>query len=343
MNNKHFTSVVLLGATIFFAVACTDPFDEFQLDQQDSGLEVVDGTLKVSSFEIYESLFSGEKILEKMEFLNFKNSLKESIPTSENYRINDTGYAEISLWEDDLFLEILDQDGFVVVDDILFRVDFNNRVIVASTDLNLKSSILDGNLSNDAIRLFSFDDDVIGLIENGSQSTIPKQKYNARITTIFDPLAYTETSGCDWSKCDNSNNYGDIIGVANSGGETYRYRFDAKHTYAAAGISFKLFSKGKHMRKPEGGSLVWTAEATTQYIWWDYEYLSKKNGSTLKKDADFDNDFDNEFEVRYYSSSRGLEKFYLRTQFYAEAGGNHGYSPSGTYWQFNLKQIDKGY
>ena len=33
----------------------------------------------------------------------------------------------------------------------------------------------------------------------------------------------------------------------------------------------------------------------------------------------------------------------LRSQFYGQPGGNHGYSPSGTFGQFNLKQIDKGY
>lgn len=275
-----------------------------------------------------------------MEFQNFKNSLRDNVPTSENYRINQTGYTEISLWEGDQFLEILDQDGFVLIDDILFRVDFNNRVIVVSTDLDLKSSILDGNLSSDEIRLFSFDNDVIGLIENGSQSTIPKTQYNARIATVYNPSAYTVTSGCDWSKCDNSNDYGDIIGIANSGGN-YRYRLDAKHTYAAAGISFKLFFKAKHMRKQEGRALVWTAEDTYQKLWYDYEYLSKKNGSTLKKVNDEKELNNNELEAIYYSSSRGLEKFYLKTQFYAEPGGDHGYSPTGDFWQFNLKQIVK--
>ena len=37
------------------------------------------------------------------------------------------------------------------------------------------------------------------------------------------------------------------------------------------------------------------------------------------------------------------DKALAKSQFYGEPGGNHGYSPSGTFWQFNLKQIDKGY
>ncbi|MEB2783836.1 hypothetical protein [Algoriphagus persicinus] len=175
-----------------------------------------------------------------------------------------------------------------------------------------------------------------------SPSTIAKSLYNSRIASVYNPSAVTVAGGCGWDKCDNSQNYGDISGLGYSGGN-FRYRLDAKHVYAAAGISFKLFSKAKHMRKPDDGSLFWTAEATTQYLWFDYEFLSKKNGSSLQKQSGERSQFINDFEVRYYSSSRGLERFYLKTQFYAEAGGNHGYSPIGTFWQFNLRQIDKGY
>jgi hypothetical protein len=208
---------------------------------------------------------------------------------------------------------------------------------------------LEGDILSEDIRLFSFDDDVIGLLENNSPSTVFKSVYNSRIQSVFNPLAATVIDGCDWSKCDNSTTFGssadtggDILGLGYDGGE-FRYRLDAKHTYQAAAISFKLFSKVKHMRKPETGSLLWTAQSTSLYFWYDYEFLSKKNGSTLKKKASVKNDYTNDLDTAFYSSSRGLEKFYLRTQFYAQPGGNHGYSPNGTAWQFNLKQIDKEY
>ena len=51
MKNKHLANVVLVGITTFFGVACTETFEYLQLEEQASGLEVVDGTLKVSSFE----------------------------------------------------------------------------------------------------------------------------------------------------------------------------------------------------------------------------------------------------------------------------------------------------
>ncbi len=262
--------------------------------------------------------------------------------SGKNLRISQEGFDEISSWEGSTLLEILDKDGFVILEEYLIFLNFNNQTAVVSTNLELKESILKGDILDEEIRLFSFNDDVIGLLEINSPSTMSKTQYNARIMTVFNPLAYTVTAGCGWDKCDNSQNYGDIIRVGNYGG-TFRYRLDAKHVYNAAAISFKLYSKSKHMRKPEDGSLVWTATPTTQYIFWDYEFLSKKSGSSLQKSMYQGNTINNEFTATYYSSSRGLEKFYLRTQFYGEAGGNHGYSPSGAFWQFNLKQIDKGY
>jgi hypothetical protein len=215
---------------------------------------------------------------------------------------------------------------------------------VVSTDLSLKEQIVGGDISSEDIRLFSFEDDVIGLLGSGHASTIPKNQYNARVQTTYNPLAYTVTSGCGWDKCDNSNDSDNIniLGLAYSGGE-FTYRLEAKHVYQASAIYFRLLSQSKHMRRPAGSSLTYNGEATSLYLWYDYEYLSKKSGSSLIKRTGQNNVFNNVLEPTFYESSRGLEKFYLRTQFYAELGGNHGYSPNGQFWQFNLKQIDKGY
>ncbi|MHA7131063.1 hypothetical protein [Algoriphagus namhaensis] len=74
-----------------------------------------------------------------------------------------------------------------------------------------------------------------------------------------------------------------------------------------------------------------------------YNEITAWEGSTLQKSISQSNTLNNSLEATYYSSSRGLDRFYLRTQFYGEPGGSYGYSPSGSFWQFNLKQIDKGY
>ncbi|WP_100629187.1 hypothetical protein [Algoriphagus formosus] len=264
--------------------------------------------------------------------------------SGEKLRVSQEGYNEISSWADSPLLELLDQDGFIIIEDYLIYLNFNNRTAVVSTNLELKDQILEGDVSSEDIRLFSFDDDVIGLLEANSPSTLLKSEYNARIMTTYDPLVYTVSSGCNWDKCDNSNDVNniEIVGTSYSGG-IFRYRLEAKHVYQAAGIYFRLLSQSKHMRKPDGGSVTWTAEATSLYLWYDYEYKSKKRNSSLIKRSGQNNVFNNVLEPTYYSSSRGLERFYLKTQFYGEPGGNHGYSPSGQFWQFNLTQIDKGY
>lgn len=272
-------------------------------------------------------MITGKEKLENLSFVNFQDNFQELLNSGKNLRVNQLGYEGIISWYGTPLLEILDKDGFVILEDYLIFLNFNNRTAVVTKNLERKEDVLNGDILNEEIRLFSFDDDVIGLLEQNSPSTLPKSQYNARITTVFNPLAYTVTAGCGWDKCDNSLDYGDVIGVGNNGG-TFRYRLDAKHVYDAAAISFRLYSKGKHMRKPEDGSIIWTATPTTMYIFWDYEYLSKKSGSTLQKSISQSNTVNNELEATYYSSGRGLEKFYLRSQFYGIPGGNHGYSPS---------------
>jgi hypothetical protein len=328
--------------------SCTSSIvEEEPLKLLNKEIEIVEGTVRVESFDRYENLITGREKIGVLPFLSFQENFQEMMKSGKNLRISQEGYYEINSWDGSTLLGILDQNGFVILEKYLIYLNFNNRTAVVSTNLELKEKILEGDVSSDDIKLFSFDDDVIGLLETNSPSTIPKSGYNLRIASVFDPLAATATIGCGWDKCDNSQYFndpfnGDVIGLGNNGG-TFKYRLDAKHVYQAAAISFKLFSKVNHMRKPEDGSLLWTATSTSLYIFWDYEYLSKKSGSTLQKAIFQGNTVNNELVATYYSSGRGLEKFYLRSQFYAIPGGNHGYSPAGAYWQFNLQQIDKGY
>ncbi|GMQ28157.1 hypothetical protein [Algoriphagus confluentis] len=349
-KNAKILSKSLLGLMIWGGISCTTSLDEeIPLELASPGVEVIEGTLKVNSFDTYEELITGEEKIGFGDFLSFQKQFDEIRKSGENLRISQEGYNEIKAWEGSTLLELLDQDGFIILEDYLIYLNFNNRTAVVSTDLNLKDEILSGDISSESIRLFKFEDDVIGLLEINSPSTVEKSYYNARILSSYDPFAYTIIGGCGWDKCDNSTTFGssavtggDIVGFGYNGG-TFRYRLDAKHVYQNAAISFRLLSEAKHMRKPEDGSVFWTSQSTSLYFWYDFEYLSKKNGSTLKKKASVKNDYTNDLDTTFYSSSRGLDKFYLRTQFYGEPGGNHGYSPNGTYWQFNLKQISKGY
>jgi len=342
-KKSNILKVALFIGMTWGGLSCTTNLEEeVPIGRLNPSVEIFRGTLKVDSFDHYENLITGKEKLENISFVNFQDNFREMLNSGKNLKISQLGFDEITSWEGSPLLDILDKDGFVILEGYLIYLNFNNRSAVVSENLELKENILKGDISSEEIRLFSFEDDVIGLLKQNSPSTLSKAQYNARILTLYDPLAYTVTSGCIWSKCDNSQDYGDVIGVGYDGG-TFRYRLDAKHVYDAAAISFRLYSKAKHMRKQEDGSLIWTATPTSIYIFYDYEYLSKKSGSTLQKRIYQSNTVNNELEATYYTSGRGLEKFYLRSQFYGEPGGNHGYSPSGSFWQFNLKQIDKEY
>lgn len=344
-NKANVLKVALLTSMIWGGLSCTTNLEEeVPISSLNPGVEIVNGTLKVDSFDHYENLITGKEKLEKLPFINFQENFRELLNSGENLRINQLGYEGITSWDGSPLLEILDKDGFVILEDYLIFLNFNNRSAVVTRNFELKENILEGDITNEEIRLFSFDDDVIGLLEQNSPSTLPKAQYNARILTVFNPLAYTVTAGCGWDKCDNSNDSDNINieGVANSGGN-FTYRLEAKHVYQAAAISFRLLSQAKHMRRPSGSFLTWNSEATTIYLWYDFEYLSKKSGSSLVKSINQNNVFNNILESTFYTSGRGLEKFYLKSQFYGEPGGNHGYSSNGSFWQFNLKKIDKGY
>jgi hypothetical protein len=344
-KNSKILKAALFVSLTWGALSCTTYLEEeVPISSLNPRVEIVNGTLKVDSFDHYEDLITGKEKLEKLSFINFQDNFRELLNSGKNLRINQVGYEGITSWEGSPLLEILDKDGFVILEDYLIYLNFNNRSAVVTKNLELKEDILDGNISSEEIRLFSFDDDVIGLLEQNSPSTLPKTQYNARVLTVFNPLAYTVTAGCDGNKCDNSNDSDNINieGIAYAGGN-FTYRLEAKHVYQAAAISFRLLSQAKHMRRPSGSFLTWNSEATAIYLWYDFEYLSKKSGSSLVKSASQNSVFSNILESTFYSSGRGLEKFYLKSQFYGEPGGNHGYAPNGAFWQFNLKKIEDGY
>ena len=58
--------------------------------------------------------------------------------SGEKLRVSQEGYNEISSWADSPLLELLDQDGFIIIEDYLIYLNFNNRTAVVSTNLELK-------------------------------------------------------------------------------------------------------------------------------------------------------------------------------------------------------------
>ena len=299
-----------------------------------SRVEVIEGTLKVNSFDTYEDLITGKEKLSIRDFNSFQKGFDELKQSGENLRISQEGYNEITAWEGSTLLELLDQDGFIILEDYLIYLNFNNRTAVVSTDLNLKDEILAGDISSESIRLFKFEDDVIGLLEINSPSTKSKESYNLKITNFFVP-APTIGNDCTWDKCDNN---GDANQNKFDPITSTEYRLEAKHVYQAAAVYFRLMSEAKHMKR--GGNLTYTAENTNSYIRYDYWYDSKKSSIGIKFGTGESYKFINDHNLFYYESSRGLNSYRLDTQFEVFIGGSHGSGTLG-WWLFNLQRISK--
>ncbi|MFT4856610.1 MAG: hypothetical protein ACI9UV_000353 [Algoriphagus sp.] len=212
-------------------------------------------------------------------------------------------------------------------------MDFNRRLVVVSSDFALKNDIIRGDFSNEKIRLFSFEDDVIGLLEINSESSISKTNVQARISS-FAPAA-TISSGCSWNKCDNNgdSNQNKFDPITST-----EYRLEAKHVYQAAGFYFRLMSEAKHMKR--GGNLTYTSEPTDSYIRYDYLYDSKKRSIGVRSGTGESSKFISDHDIFYYESSRGLNSFRLDTQIEVFIGGSHGSGTLG-WWLFNLQRISK--
>ncbi|MEB2783835.1 hypothetical protein [Algoriphagus persicinus] len=153
MEKKLFLiKVVLLAFVIVGGFSCNENLEDHNLDlSQSKTLQVLDGTLKIPSFDLYENIISGQERMEKVGFQNFLRNFENIVNAKGNYRINQDGYNEISLWQGDSLLEILDEDGFVIIGDYLFFLDFNNRIVVVSSDFELKNSIMEGVFSSNNI------------------------------------------------------------------------------------------------------------------------------------------------------------------------------------------------
>jgi hypothetical protein len=203
-----------------------------------------------------------------------------------------------------------------------------------TSNLFLRESLKNGSFESDEIYLFSFEDEVLDLLESGSFGTVnslAELKQRPKKENLF-----TVTTGCDWDEC---RFVQDV-----PGDQGMDYRIEAKHVYQSSGIYFKLFSQVKHMKK--SSPPFYSGESTYIEISYDF-WLKSKRDSYGNNGVAFGintrNKFDDDFEIQYYSLSRGLDQYRLDTHFLVEVGGNHGDGINGfSYWDFNLQRISKG-
>lgn len=319
----------LLPVAIFWG-CISDPNESLSDVTQASKLEVKDNTLSFADFEAYEDAIQNPDEITDLEFGSISRLIQRK-EVSSNARILSDGEAEaIEEYEGSLILDILDEEKTVVIGERLFYLDFAKKLLAVTEDFSLRPSLIEGDYDSDLVYLFSFEDDVIGLLEEGSTGTILSKKTadleNRRIAAVG--------TNCDWDECRYDSN--------TPGDNGYEYRVEAKHVYQSAGVYFKLFSQAKHMKR--NSPPLYSGEPTEIRISWDYWFKSKKNSIGIQSDIDNDSKWNDVYEETHYSSSRGLESYRLDSGFYVEVGGDHGNGAGGfSYWNFDLYRIDKGF
>ena len=327
---KNFGGIFLLGATLSGCIS--DQNEDFPELSQDKGVEVVGKTLSFADFESYENAIQDPKEILSLDFQSIAK-LTKTESTSSNARIfSDEESKALEEYQGSLILDILDEDGMVIIDNKIFYLDFANRLVAVTSDLSLRESLKNGEYDSNEVYLFSFEDEVLELLEKGSEGTIFSKSKNEIENRRVN--AFYVGDNCDWDECRYNDDTPGTTGMD--------YRLEAKHVYQSSGIYFKLFSQAKHMKK--SAPPLYSGEATEIRIYWDYWYKSKKSSIGVQSDIDYDSVWDDDLEVEYYSSSRGLESYRLDSRFYVEVGGNHGDGAGGfSYWDFDLYRIDKGF
>lgn len=318
----------LLGACI------SEPTEDMQTMQSPSP-NIEGETMQFRDFESYESAINNPGTVQKQNFTSLASLVTDEVGLRRNFRIlNNELEDALKEFEGAAILEILDQDGMVIIDDKLFYLDFVNKTVAVTEELELKDSIKDGNLESDNIQIFSFEDDVIGYYENsGTTAKIKNENNQRQLATCpvdWGPLVPNSSSDCSWNVCTWYSDYTE---------NGYLYRGDAKVAYQSAGIYFRLKTEIKHMRRLIGSTALFgdtSADLAFHYIGY---FKSKKNSSPQRNINECMAENNHRLQKVHYESSRGLDYFELGVTFNVHLGGNHAIS--GYPDAFELRKIKK--
>jgi hypothetical protein len=336
---KNFGGIFLLGASL---TACiSEQTEDFLELSREKGVEVRGNTLRFTDFESYENAIKNPKEILSLDFRSISTLGKAGSATSTARILSDEESNALKEFQGTVILEILDEDGMMIIGDKLFHLDFVNRLVAVTSDFSLRELLINRTFESEKINLFSFDDDVIGTLEENENYLDNRNKNNADGSRIQScpvqsgPLVPNVSTDCAWNVCTWASEY-----IENN----FLYRAEAKNTYQSAGVYFRLKTEIKHMRRQLGTTSLFvdtSADLAFQYVGY---FKSKRNGSvqrnlntcmTNQEPADFGFRMDKV----HYEDIRGLDYFELGTTFNAHLGGVHAFS--GYPDSFELRKIKK--
>ncbi|AWW29807.1 hypothetical protein DN752_06555 [Echinicola strongylocentroti] len=288
--------VFVFALVVGLGTACQDhgqePIDS-ETSTDKSPMEANDGTLVFASVDAYDGFFEKEDRPELPEFntlarvLDAKN--KKGAVLS---RLSDQGKACLEEYDGSKLLDILDEDGTVIIGENLFCLDFENRIVAVTDNFSIRDRVIRGDYDATEVKLFSFDDDVLSLLEEGAEASV-----NAR-TMLF----------CSDRKADGER----ISIVKNYNSGDGEFRFKGQLVYQKAGIYFSLMTEMKHMKKSSSG--VYFSHKTNMELNCYYKIKKRCKDGELDGYREYAVET-NGLTIRLYESTRGLAKTLLMTEY----------------------------
>jgi len=284
------------------------------LEKLEGDRGVVNGMLAFKSMDVYEEHLNEMKsipegVSEATHLDNLEKSLSFYSKRRSVMQAVSSGARVAAVLEeegivDERLASILNKDNMVQIEKWIFKLDLVDKkcfvLPVEKATSQLVEEMKSNNPSSKVIQVYSTEEDVLSLLDEGKPSTLK----GARTTGLFGNDAkldyfvyYEQSSGLLYDNDD-------------------RGKIEVKVVYQKAVFYFSLQAKIKYHAKTVGGLYIETQAPLSI----DYEVIrfdSKKRRSSEQDQSDrpTDSGFRSEVSYRPYESNRGLDKYWYQATF----------------------------
>lgn len=301
-------SLATLAVAMFFTGCQKDADQASPVAPPKSDVSVVDNWLAFkdrSSFETYSTSLSAvpkemtaDQFLQnkesKLNFVSMRFADKNSLVKVPNAR---TTMKENGI-EDDYLASMLSPEGILQIGAWICKLDIPNQKVYAlhEKDKSLLSELKKDFPSHDKIKVFSTDDEVLPMLEEGEAS-----KSSARVSI----LCFKE-SGAKEDKDDTDPDYYNTDNTI---------RLDKKLVYQKAGVYFSIQAKCQYQKLVAG---IWWSTQGWLGGSWNGEYKVKCKGYSYPQGSGTNGgagDDKSSWSQRLYESSNALNRYKVDVTF----------------------------
>lgn len=205
--------------------------------------------------------------------------------------------AEDVLMEDDYLASLMNEDGIIQIGKYLFKIDVNQELVFALNEANKAAyaDLVATNTKNEDIMIFSTNDEVLILLEEGSTGTFENGR-EAGLTCKQSQARHKWTAPVL--------HYGD------------GYRMVCRIEYLKFGVYFKLEARLWNQVQNLG---LWWAQQGNLQISTNCGYQARCRSAEYVNDVK--GEIDNSMKRVVYEKIKGLNKYYYSAQYSNVAAG----------------------